>query len=78
MCGVVSGALPDGLESVHIVEALASRQPRPGTGEAARRVIAELDADVIYLHNVFDPAAVSSVAALAGRGRCCGMCTTTT
>ena len=28
VCGVVSGALPDSLDSVHIVEALASRRPR--------------------------------------------------
>ena len=68
VCGVVSGALPDGLESVHIVEALASRHPIPGAGEQLAGVIARLDADVIYLHNVFDPAVVSSVAALTGRG----------
>ena len=68
VCGVVSGALPDGLESVHIVEALASRHPLPGAGEQLASVIARLDADVIYLHNVFDPAVVSSVAALPGRG----------
>ena len=37
VCGVVSGALPDGLESVHIVEGLASRHPLPGHGRAARR-----------------------------------------
>ena len=68
VCGVVSGTLPDGLESVHIVEGLASRQSRPGTGTALARVIAELDADVVYLHNLLDPAAVSAVATLAGRG----------
>jgi glycosyltransferase involved in cell wall biosynthesis len=68
VCGIVAGALPDGLESVHIVEGLASRQSRPGTGAALAEVIAELDADVIYLHNLFDPAAVSAVATLARRG----------
>ena len=68
VCGVVSGVVPSELESVHIVEGLASRQPRSGTGAAVVEVIAELDPDVIYLHNVFDPAVVSAVAALAGRG----------
>ena len=68
VCGVVSGALPDSLESVHIVKALASRHPLPGAGEQLAGVIAGLDADVIYLHNVFDPAVVSSVAAITGRG----------
>jgi glycosyltransferase involved in cell wall biosynthesis len=68
VCGVISGTVPDGLESVHIVEGLASRQPRAGTADAVAEVIADLDPDVIYLHNVFDPAAVSAVAALAGRG----------
>ena len=68
VCGVVSGALPDSLESVHIVEALASRHPLPGAGEQLAGLLARLDADVIYLHNVFDPAVVSSVAALPGRG----------
>ena len=68
VCGAVSGALPPGLESVHIVEALASRHPIPGAGEQLADVIAELDADVVYLHNVFDPGVVSAIAALPGRG----------
>jgi glycosyltransferase involved in cell wall biosynthesis len=68
VCGVVSGALPPDLESVHVVEGLTSRRPRPGTGEALAKVIAELDPDLIYLHNVFDPAAVESVARIEGRG----------
>src|SRR5918994_1568115 len=48
VCGVVSGTLPTDLESVHVVEGLASRRPRPGTGEALAHVVAELDPDVIY------------------------------
>ena len=67
-CGTVSGTLPPELESVHVVEGLASRRPRPGTGEALADVIAELDPDVIYLHNVFDTAAVETVAGIGGRG----------
>ena len=68
VCGVVSGTLPGDLESVQIVAGLASRQPRRGTAAAVAKVIAELDPDVIYLHNVFDPATVSAIAALEGRG----------
>ena len=68
VCGVVSGTLPPDLESVHVVKGLASRRPRPGTGEALAQVVAELDADVIYVHNVFDPAAVSALAAISGAG----------
>ena len=68
VCGVVSGTLPPDLESVHVVEGLASRRPRVGTGEVLASVIAELAPDVIYLHNVFDPAAVEAVARIEGRG----------
>ena len=68
VCGAVSGKLPPDLESVHVVAGLASRQPRPGTGEALAQAVAALDADVIYVHNVFDPAAVSALAGISGRG----------
>ena len=68
VCGLVTGQLPSDLSSVHIVDGLASRQPRPRTGDELASVIAGLDPDVIYLHNVFDPAAVSAVATLANRG----------
>ena len=56
VCGLVTGAVPADLSSVHIVDGLASRRPRPGTGDELASVIARLDPDVIYLHNVFDPA----------------------
>ncbi len=68
VCGVVSGSLPGDLASVHVVAGLASRRPRAGTAAAVAKVIAELDPDVIYVHNVFDPAAVSAIAAVEGRG----------
>lgn len=68
VCGVVSGELPATLASVTVVDGLTARQPQPATGPALVDVIAHIDADVIYLHNVFDPAAVASVAALSGRG----------
>lgn len=68
VCGQVTGFLPPDLSSVHIVDGLASRQPRPRTGDELARVIAQLDPDVVYLHNVFDPAVVSALATLEGRG----------
>ena len=68
VCGLVTGALPADLSSVHLVDGLASRRPRPGTGHELASVIARLDPDVIYLHNVFDPAAVLALATLPDRG----------
>ncbi len=68
VCGVVAGTLPSDLESVHIVEGLASRRPRPDTAEALTEVVAELDPDVIYVHNVFDPDAVWALAGISNRG----------
>ncbi len=68
VCGLVTGVVPADLSSVHIVDGLASRRPRPGTGDELASVVAGLDPDVIYLHNVFDPAAVSALATLANRG----------
>ena len=68
VCGVVSGTSPSDLESVHIVDGLASRRSRPGTAEALAQVVAELAPDVIYVHNVFDPAAMSALAGIRGQG----------
>lgn len=68
VCGQVTGRLPSDLSSVHVVDGLASRQPQPRTGDEVASVIARLDPDVIYLHNVFDPAVVSALATLANRG----------
>jgi glycosyltransferase involved in cell wall biosynthesis len=68
VCGFVSGSLPSELESVHVVEGLGSRRPRPDTAEALAEVVAELDADVIYVHNVFDPAVVWALAGISDRG----------
>lgn len=68
VCGVITGELPTDLSSVHIVEGLASRQAQHDTAGQLAGVIAALDPDVIYLHNVFDAAAVAAVAALPGRG----------
>lgn len=66
-CGVVTGTLPADLASVSVVAGLESRRPRPGTARALAALIGELDPDLIYLHNIFDPAVVSAVAAIEGR-----------
>jgi len=68
VCGLLTGAVGAELSSVHIVEGLASRQPRPDTGAQLAGVIAGLEPDVIYLHNMFDPAAVLALATLPNRG----------
>ena len=68
VCGVLTGALSPDLGSVHVVAGLASRQPLPGTGDELANVVAGLAPDVIYVHNVFDPAVVSAMAAVADRG----------
>ena len=68
VCGVVTGTVPAGLDEVRVIPGLAARRPRTGTAAAVAAAIAELDADVIYLHNVFDPDVVTAIAALARRG----------
>ena len=68
VCGVVTGTVPIGLDEVRIIPGLAERRSGSGTARAVASTIAELDADVVYLHNVFDPDIVTAIAALAGRG----------
>jgi glycosyltransferase involved in cell wall biosynthesis len=68
ICGLVTGSLPAGLDEIRIIPGLAERRPRAGTADAVAAAVAELDADVVYVHNVFDPAIVPAIAALAGRG----------
>ena len=60
-CGVVAGAMPSGIDSIHIVDGLASRQPQATTPGAVADVVAAVAPDVSYLHNVFDPAVVEAV-----------------
>ena len=68
VCGAVTGALPPELALGPRRRGLADRRSAPDTAGAVAGVIAALEPDVIYLHNVFDPAVVVGVAALAGRG----------
>ena len=55
-------------ESVHQVDALASRTASPGAGSRLARLVGSLDADVIYLHNLFDPELITSLARIDRRG----------
>ncbi|MET0325524.1 MAG: glycosyltransferase family 4 protein [Ilumatobacteraceae bacterium] len=66
VCGVLDGAPPPGLSSVHVVDGLASRAPLAGTAEELAAVIDGVDPDVVYLHNVFDPAVVAAIAGRRG------------
>jgi glycosyltransferase involved in cell wall biosynthesis len=68
VCGVVTGTLPIGLDEVRIVPGLADRRTGADTAGAVAATVAEIDADIIYLHNVFDPDIVTAIADLAGRG----------
>jgi glycosyltransferase involved in cell wall biosynthesis len=68
VCGVVTGVLPPELSSVHVVDGLASRRPRPDTADEVAAVVAGLDPDVVYLHNVFDATVVSAVVSRVTRG----------
>lgn len=68
VCGVLRGDAPRDLDSLHIMEALASREPAPRSGPELVQLIESLDPDVIYIHNVFDPEAVAAVSAMADRG----------
>jgi glycosyltransferase involved in cell wall biosynthesis len=68
VCGAVTGSLPPDLDEVRVVAGLAARRPRPDTAREVAAVIADLDPDVIYVHNVFDPAIVPALAGLADRG----------
>jgi glycosyltransferase involved in cell wall biosynthesis len=68
VCGVVLGSLPPELESVYVVEGLTSREPRPDTATALTELVADLAPDVIYVHNVFDPAVAWALAGIRDRG----------
>jgi glycosyltransferase involved in cell wall biosynthesis len=67
VCGLL-GDVPAELDSVHVVEGLAERRPARPSGPELVRLADELAADVVYLHNVFDPDAVAALAARPGRG----------
>ena len=68
VCGLLGGTVPPELDSVHVVEGLASREPLPQLGPQLVQLIGRLDPDVIYLHNVFDPVAVLALSAMPNRG----------
>lgn len=67
-CGIVGGSTPPELSSVHVIEGLASRSAVAGTAAAVVALVEQLEPDVIYLHNVFDPTVVAAVAGIEGRG----------
>jgi glycosyltransferase involved in cell wall biosynthesis len=68
VCGFLAGAVPPELGSVEVVNGLGSRKVGTHTAAEVVDVIARLEPDVIYLHNLFDPAVVTSLAAMPGRG----------
>jgi len=68
VCGFLAGEVPSELESVEVVEGLGSRKIGTHTAAELVDVIGRLEPDVTYLHNLFDPAVVSELAAMPGRG----------
>lgn len=62
VCGTVVGDLPDTIDSTQTIAGLAERTPATGVVDTVSAVIRSLDADVIYLHNVFDPGIVHTIA----------------
>lgn len=68
VCGVVRGDPPRDLDSLQILEGLASREPALPSGPDLAQAIASLAPDVVYLHNVFDPDVVAAAAAVPDRG----------
>ena len=68
MCGTVTGTLPATLDQVRLVPGLAARRAPADTARAVAAADHRLDPDVIYVHNVFDPHIVPTLAALPGRG----------
>ena len=69
ICGVLSGELPSGLASTQVVEGLADRAGRPGTAERLAALVAEINPDVVYLHNVFTADVVEALDAPGRRYR---------
>jgi len=68
VCGTVGRTLPQGLASVDVVDGLATREPATPAGPELVGLLQQLDADVVYLHNLFDAKAVAAVAAMPRRG----------
>jgi glycosyl transferase family 4 len=68
VCGTVGSAPPAGLASVDVVDGLASREPVASTASEVVRVLERIDADVVYLHNLFDAAVVEAIAGAPRRG----------
>ena len=68
VCGTIGGTIAPGFDSVQVVAGLGSRQTLARSGDEVAAAVARIDADVIYLHNVFDSAIVVALAALEHRG----------
>jgi glycosyltransferase involved in cell wall biosynthesis len=68
VCGFVAGAVSPALESVDVVDGLGSRKVGTHTAAELVDVVGRRRADVVYLHNLFDPAVVTALAAMPDRG----------
>jgi glycosyltransferase involved in cell wall biosynthesis len=68
VCGFIAGDMSPELDSVDVVDGLGSRKVGRHTAAELVNTIGRLEADVIYLHNLFDPAVVTALAGMPGRG----------
>jgi glycosyltransferase involved in cell wall biosynthesis len=67
-CGFLAGEVSPVLDSVEVVDGLGSRKIGTHTAAELVEAIGRTEADVIYLHNLFDPAVVTALAEMPGRG----------
>lgn len=68
ICGRVTGDESTVIDSTTVIDGLASRSPLRGTADTVADAVASIDADIVYLHNLFDPAIVATLAERRRRG----------
>ncbi len=68
VCGFVAGDVSPVLDSIDVVDGLGSRKVGAHTAVELVDAVGRSAADVIYLHNLFDPAVVTALAAMPDRG----------
>jgi glycosyltransferase involved in cell wall biosynthesis len=62
VCGRVHGTRPHGLDAVHVVDGLARRDDDGSGAAGLADVVDDVRPDIVYVHNVFDPRVIATVA----------------
>jgi glycosyltransferase involved in cell wall biosynthesis len=68
VCGLIADEVSPEFDSVDVVDGIGSREVGSHTAAELVDVVGRLEPDVIYLHNLFDPAIVTALARMSGRG----------